>query len=43
MTSEALARAGALGRLVVLEVTMRGGKKSGRHWRVLAGRWCPWC
>ena len=29
MTSEALARAGTLGGLVVLEVTMRGGKRSG--------------
>ena len=30
MTSEALARAGARGVLVVLEAAMRGGKRSGR-------------
>ena len=30
MTSEALARAGSRGRLVVLEAAMRGGKRSGR-------------
>ena len=35
MTSEALARAGARGRLVVLEARVRS------KGRGLAGRWCP--
>ena len=34
MASEALARAGARGGLVVLEAAMRGGKRSGGSWQV---------
>ena len=34
MASEALARAGARGGLVVLEAAMRGGMRSGGSWQV---------
>ena len=37
VASEALARVGALDRLVVLEARVRS------KGRGLAGRWCPWC